>query len=110
MIPKYFGSATSTAFQLREMGLNVETIAADSTITAILVNFGIWGFIILLLIFIYPLYIAIKNGEKKMLSLSLLLLMSSMTMMVFEIFPVNLLLAVSFSTIIAKNSSTQHYS
>ena len=65
LIPLNFGSATSTAFILRNMRLNIETIAADSTITAILVNFGLWGLIVLLFIYVYPLYVSLKNYDKK---------------------------------------------
>ena len=110
LIPLNFGSATSTAFILRKMGLNIETIAADSTITAILVNFGLWGLIVLLLVYVYTLYASLKIYDKKGISLAVLFLLTSMTMMVFEFFPVNLLLAITFSTIIVKNNYMRHLS
>jgi len=110
LIPLNFGSATSTAFILRKMGLNIETIAADSTITAILVNFGLLGLIVLLFVYVYPLYASLKIYDKKGISLAVLFLLTSITMMVFEFFPVNLLLAITFSTIIVKNNYMRHLS
>jgi len=110
LIPLNFGSATSTAFTLSNMGVNIETIAADSTVTAILVNFGLWGLIVLLFIYVYPLYVSLKNYDKKGISLTVLFLLTSMTGMVFEFFPVNLLLAITFSTIIVKNNYMRHLS
>ncbi len=108
LISKDFGSATSSAFMLRDMGYNIKTIAADSNITSVIINLGIWGFLVLLFIYFYPIYFAIINNEPKILSLSLLFVMSSLTMMVFEIFPINLLLSVAFSAIISEYYSVNH--
>ena len=69
----------------------------DSTYASLVVNLGIFNFIIILFTLLILVLVAFLNKNKESLVFYILILLSGATTILFEVFPVNLLISIMFA-------------
>jgi len=99
IISTSFGYGTITGKQLAKVykDLNIATMPADSNYASIIINIGILGFVLIMLLLFNWLLKVYINYNEKAFSLTIIFILSSMTLIVFEAYPMNLLFSIGFA-------------
>lgn len=101
MFPEKFGTATNTAVILNLNGAFI----ADSTYTSVLVNLGIIGLLIMLLIIAFFLIYAITKKELDIMLFLIAFTLGGISVIIWELFPINLLFPVSIAYFVKRELS-----
>lgn len=102
-----FGKYTNTGNLLLSLDSpQEEVLATDSTVASVIGNTGWFGAIALLGLFLRYLYLFYRSGCRRGIAIMLSYAIFSLTTIVFEAFPMNLILAVALAYLATDSSST----
>lgn len=91
LISTSFGTATNAAVNLHKK----DAFIADSTYTSVYVNMGLLAFAVMLLMILYAFVYVFRKGSEEMILFLLVYILGSISIIVFEIFPMNFILSIS---------------
>ena len=106
ILPDKFGKATNLAVILEIK----DAFIADSTYTSMMVNFGIIGLLIIFAVIVYFLIYAIISKKIDIILFLFVFLLGGISIIIIELFPVNILLPISLAYFIKREVSESNES